>query len=286
VSHERYSAVVATLRVILVSDTHLSPDAPEAQANWEAVLRHVAEAAPDAVIHLGDLTQDGAHDRGHLEYGRRQLDRLPVPWHAVPGNHDIGDNPWDGSPPGITVNAARCQSWLDAVGPDNWTLTAGNWTLLGLNAQLFGSGLAAEEQQWSWLEEQIRGCHDDQAIALLSHKPFTASDAELGSSPVYRFVPQPAWQRLAGLSGNRLGLVLSGHVHQYRDVHMNGVAHLWVPTTWTVLPDEIQPVLGVKRCGLVALELDDGQAPRHALIEPEGLRQLTLIKDVADPYHR
>jgi 3',5'-cyclic AMP phosphodiesterase CpdA len=138
----RYCAVVAPLRVILVSDTHLAPAAAEAQANWEAVLRHVAEAAPDAVIHLGDLTQDGAHEPGHLEHGRRQLDRLPVPWHAVPGNHDIGDNPWPGSPPGKTVDAARRQCWLDAVGADNWTLTAAGWTLLGLNAQLFDSGLA------------------------------------------------------------------------------------------------------------------------------------------------
>ena len=29
------------MRVILVSDTHLSPAAPEAEANWDAVLRYV-----------------------------------------------------------------------------------------------------------------------------------------------------------------------------------------------------------------------------------------------------
>src|SRR5262249_22908938 len=197
---------------------------------------------PDVCIHRGDLPRRGAHDRRHWESGRRQLDPLPVPWHAVPGNHDVGDNPWEGSPPGITIDAARRQSWLDEVGADNWTLTAGGWTLLSLNAQLFGSGLAAEERQWSWLEEQIRGCREDQAIALLSHKPLTGSDAERGSSPGYRFAPEPAWQRLASLGGDRLGLVLSGHLHQYRDVRMNGIAHLWVPTTWTVLPDDIQPV--------------------------------------------
>ena len=276
---------MASLRVILVSDTHLAPVAPEAQANWDAVLRHVASAAPDAVIHLGDLTQDGAHDPGHLDYGRQQLDRLPVPWHAVPGNHDVGDNLWEGSPPGMSVDDTRRQFWLAAVGADNWTLTAGGWTLLGINAQLFGSGLAAEEQQWSWLEEQSGRRNGNQPIAVLSHKPLTASDAELGSSPFYRFAPQTAWTRLVGLCGDRLRLVLSGHVHQYRDSRLDGIAHLWVPTTWTVLPDEIQPVLGTKRCGLVALELDDGQAPRHALVEPDGLRQLTLIRDVSDPYH-
>jgi hypothetical protein len=31
-----------------------------------------------------------------LRHGRAQLDRLSAPWRAVPGNHDIGDNPWPG----------------------------------------------------------------------------------------------------------------------------------------------------------------------------------------------
>jgi 3',5'-cyclic AMP phosphodiesterase CpdA len=66
------------MRVILVSDTHLSPAAPEAEANWDAVLRYVEANVPDVVIHLGDLTLDGAHNAGDLHYGRRQLDRLPV----------------------------------------------------------------------------------------------------------------------------------------------------------------------------------------------------------------
>ena len=95
------------MRVILVSDTHLSPTAPEAEANWDAVLRYVGANAPDVVIHLGDLSLDGAHNAGDLHYGRRQLDRLPVPWHAVPGNHDIGDNPWPGAPGDFTVDADR-----------------------------------------------------------------------------------------------------------------------------------------------------------------------------------
>ena len=117
------------MRVILVSDTHLSPAAPEAEANWDAVLRYIGANAPDVVIHLGDLTLDGAHSAGDLHYGRRQLDRLPVPWHAIPGNHDIGDNPWPGAPGDFTVDADRCQRWLDIVGPDHWSVTMNGWTL-------------------------------------------------------------------------------------------------------------------------------------------------------------
>jgi 3',5'-cyclic AMP phosphodiesterase CpdA len=146
---------VTAARAILVSDTHLSPAAPEAEANWEAVLGYVGAAAPDLVIHLGDLTLDGARRADDLRHGRRQLDRLPAGWHAVPGNHDIGDNPWPGAPDGAAVDAGRRQSWLDIVGADHWSLTVAGWTLLAINAQLLGSGLEAEAEQWSWLERQV-----------------------------------------------------------------------------------------------------------------------------------
>jgi 3',5'-cyclic AMP phosphodiesterase CpdA len=205
---------VTPVRVLLVSDTHLSPAAPEAEANWDAVLHYVAETAPDVVIHLGDLSLDGAHNRDDLYHARRQLDRLPAVWHAVPGNHDIGDNPWPGGPEDSTVDAARCQRWLDIVGADHWSLTINGWTLLAVNAQLPGSGLEAEARQWSWLEEQLSALGPGQRVALLTHKPVTAADAELASSPGYRFWPPSARDLLAGLLGETpLALVLSGHVH-------------------------------------------------------------------------
>jgi hypothetical protein len=277
---------VTAVRVTLVSDTHLSPATPEAEANWDAVLRYVAKTAPDVVIHLGDLSLDGAHDPADLHHGRRQLDRLPVQWHAVPGNHDIGDNPWPGGPEDSTVDAARCQRWLDIVGADHWSLTLGGWTLLAINAQLPGSGLEAEAAQWAWIEEQLSATGRNQRIALLTHKPVTATEAELASSPAYRFLPQPAWDRLAGLLGETPpALVLSGHVHQHRLLSLGGTDHLWVPTTWAVLPDQAQPVLGAKRCGIVSLDLADDAAPEPVLVEPDGIAQQTIGVNIPNPYH-
>jgi len=272
--------------VILVSDTHLSPAAPEAAANWDAALRYVAAAAPDLVIHLGDLTLDGARQPGDLPYGRQQLDRLPVAWHAVPGNHDVGDNPRPDVPAGATVDADRQQRWLDNVGADHWTLTIAGWTLLAINAQLFGSGLEAEASQWSWLEAQLAEHREDPLLALLTHKPVTAADTELAAAPRYRFWPPPARERLSGLlKGKPLALVLSGHVHQYRQLRIDGTEHVWAPTTWAVLPDDAQPVLGAKRCGIVSLDFAGGTPPRPEFVAPDGIRQLTLIEDVPDPYH-
>ncbi len=282
-----YGSGVTVARVILVSDTHLSAAAPEAEANWEAVLRHVGAAAPDLVIHLGDLTLDGVHSPAELREGRRQLDRLPVPWLAVPGNHDVGDNPGPGAPAEWTVNDARHQQWLGIVGADHWSATAGGWTLLAVNAQLLGSGLEAEARQWAWLAEHLSGVSENQPVALVTHKPVTAGEAELAAAPPYRFWPPASRDRLRGLvKGQPPALVLSGHVHQQRLLPLDGTDHLWAPTTWAVIPDEVQPALGTKRCGIVSLELASGAPPRPEFVEPEGIRQLTLVSDLPDPYHR
>ena len=278
---------MATARVILVSDSHLSASAPQAQANWDAVVGYVGARAPDLVIHLGDLSLDGAGDAADLRRGRTQLDRLPVPWRAVPGNHDIGDNPSPGTPLAPwTVDAARHQRWLDIVGADHWSVTVGGWAVLAMNAQLLGSGLAAEAAQWSWLEEQAGRHRGGPPIALITHKPVTATGTELAAAPPHRFWPPPARDRLARLfGGTPPALVLSGHVHQYRVLRLDGTEHLWVPTTWAVLPAQIQPVLGAKRCGIVSLTLTAGAPASHELIEPDGLEQLTLSIDLPDPYH-
>ena len=147
-------AVVAA-DLLIVSDTHLAPDNRPAAENWDAVVDHVAATRPDLVLHLGDLTVNGADRLDHLRFARRQLDRLPVPWMALPGNHDLGDNPVAGFDHDSVVDDRRRQRWLDEIGRDRWRLDLDGWTVLGVNAQLLGSGLAAEARQWDWLAGEL-----------------------------------------------------------------------------------------------------------------------------------
>ena len=268
----------------MVSDTHLSPAAPESISNWDAVVTYVAASHPDLVLHLGDLCLDGT-DRVALDDARAQLDRLPVPWRAVPGNHDIGDNPWPGAPHSILVDAPRRQAWLDAIGADHWSMQLGGWHLVAINAQLFGSGLGAEAAQWSWLRSELGASDGESRVALITHKPLTAPDTELADAPPYRFVPTHARRRLADLTAESpVALVLSGHVHQHRILQRDDVQHVWAPSTWAVLPDSAQARFGEKRCGLLTLELDDDGRAVPTFVAPDGLTQHTLTLDIPDPY--
>jgi 3',5'-cyclic AMP phosphodiesterase CpdA len=271
------------VRLTVVSDTHLSRRTPEARANWDAVLAHLDAERPDIVVHAGDLALDGPGDQHDLEDARQALDRLAVPWRAIPGNHDIGDNLRPDQPAGEAVDARRRQRWLDTIGPDWWAVEQDGWTIVGLDAQLFASGLEAEGEQGAWLDATLAAASGK--VALVVHKPVFASVEEIAAAPPYRYLPAPARSWLgARVGGGRVPLVVSGHVHQYRVLDLDGVRHAWAPTTWTVLPDSMQDVLGTKRGGILSVELGSDGPGWPELVEPPGFRQLILEHDVPNPY--
>jgi len=273
---------VPPMRVTVVSDTHLSARTPEAGTNWAAVVHYVAETQPDLVVHLGDLTCAGSDDPAELAGGRLLLDQLSVPWRAIPGNHDIGDNLGNGTPPEGTVEPSRLAAWRDAIGADWWSLEVGGWKLVAINAQLFGSGLDDEAAQWSWLDAELERTQD---TIFLSHKPIAADDAELRVSPGHRFVPDPGRTRLRRMLSAD-DLVVSGHVHQSRALDIEGQRHVWAPTAWAAVPDAIQALIpgASKRCGIVDIVLPAAGLPTTQVVEPPGLVQHTAGQDIPSPY--
>jgi hypothetical protein len=83
---------------------------------------------------------------------------LGVPIRFLPGNHDIGDNPIaPGAPTEQPLDLARLEEYRILFGVDRWSLKAGVWRVIGLNAQLFGTATAEEEQQFDWLASELRG---------------------------------------------------------------------------------------------------------------------------------
>ena len=58
--------------------------------------------------------------------------------------------------------------------------------------------------------------------------------------------------------------------------------HVWAPSTWATLPDRIQPVIGAKVTGIVAIEL--GESVAATLVRPAGMTCPTIGEDFASPY--
>jgi len=51
------------MRIVQISDTHLSPDKPHFVRNWAPLAAWIGDQHPDLVIHTGDVTADGAGGR-------------------------------------------------------------------------------------------------------------------------------------------------------------------------------------------------------------------------------
>ena len=264
------------IRVTVVSDSHLSDRNPDASRHWDSVVEHLAADPPDLVVHAGDAALEAGDDPAELRVVRRALEQVPVPWRVVPGNHDL-DGDLDGA------EAASLDRFRAEVGPDRFSVAAGAWRVVGVNAMVLGAGSPAEAEQWDWLEAELPP--DSGPVILVLHKPVVPVPADRRPNP-RRYVPEPARARLLRLLSAAADrpVVVSGHVHEYLQHERDGIVHVWAPATWATLPDRIQPPVGAKVIGVVALTLHDDGCHEVELQHPAGRREAVLGVDVDDPY--
>jgi 3',5'-cyclic AMP phosphodiesterase CpdA len=214
--------------VAQISDLHLSRSRPFFQFNFEAVLDELARVRPDHIVVTGDLALNGAAVADDLAFARAQLDRLPAPWSAVPGNHDVGLVPLAPDQHQPADDARRAQ-WLTLFGADRFAIDVGDWLLLGLNTQLLGGGLPAEAEQHDWLRGML--AHADRPAALFLHYPLfrhTPDDPDHGHTCV---IPSARAALLDVIEGSAVKLVASGHLHREKRSDHRGIAFQWAPAT-------------------------------------------------------
>ena len=133
---------------------------------------------------------------------------------ALPGNHDVGDEP-PGQDSDQIIDEDRLTRWDSSFATDRWALDAGGRRLIGVNAQLFGSGLAREHAQVHWLNEQLTTA--GRPTALFLHKPlFLESPTDDLVSPAC-MVRSARTRLLDKLNRSDVRLIVSGHLHQHRD---------------------------------------------------------------------
>ena len=109
---------------------------------------------------------------------------------------------------------------------------------MGLDAQLFGTGTAEEDEQFTWLEEALRDRR--RPLGVMLHKPLFRNRPDDTEIHV-RYVPAVPRRRLLDcLATCDLRFVVSGHVHQTRRFRVGGVEHVWAPSTAYCIPDARQ----------------------------------------------
>ncbi len=260
----------APIRIGVISDTHLSPVYGFFYTNFRAVVSVLDQMAPDLVINVGDLCVDGAGSEADLAFAAACHRRINKPLYCVPGNHDIGDHATYGSKQ--PVNTERVARYARHFGDGYWSLEVGEWTLIGLDCLSFETGVDKEAAQWTWLEATLAAV-GDRPVGLITHKPLDVDIPDLEDN-LPLVVRQEAKARLEALLASvNWRFVLSGHLHQSMRRMVNGVEHIWAPSTAFrsgQLKGPSDPELGIMLLTLTDKDYE------FSLIHPEGLESRAL----------
>ena len=221
----------SAMRVLHLSDLHITPTKAENLANCERALPGIEAARPDLAIVTGDLVDHGNRSRtkfpdefpGALAF----LENLPCAWLAVPGNHDVGDFLGVGKRK-RQVRAKRVKRFKRAFGSDRFVRDIEGWRLIGLNSMIVGSGLPAEQDQWAWLESSLGEWQGPTAMWMHSPMFLRTPDEADDETTSYWCPPAETRRRLWELCKRHgVKLVATGHLHAGRDEVVDEVRVLW-----------------------------------------------------------
>lgn len=211
--------VVADTHVNERDDTSSSPYETNRLANDRArfVFQDIAamDPPPKFVFHLGDIVHPVPSLPTFADAVARFKDiasPLSVPLHLVPGNHDVGDKKIDWMPADQV-----CDNYLEiyraAFGRDFFSFDEGALRFIAINSLLLNSGLADEQRQREWVEQQIGEAAGRRVFLFMHYPPYIHTEGERGS---YDNVDEPgrSWL-LAQMRRPNVEAVFAGHVHNF-----------------------------------------------------------------------
>ncbi|MBO1081178.1 metallophosphoesterase family protein [Roseomonas haemaphysalidis] len=258
-------------RIAQITDTHLSERHAGFSANFDALAEHLRESAPDLVVHTGDVSAHGELAIDDLLFARRKMDALGLPWRAIPGNHDVGNDPGLGNTP---ADAERLSRWRAAFGADRFVLDVPGWRLIGLDTLITTTDLPDADEQFADLADALASA-GPRAIGLFLHKPLCEETVTESVVTYWSVQPGPRRRMLDLLHAFRPAFVASGHVHQWRDRGVSeGLRQIWAPAAAFVVGDTWQhrAAGGAKPVGYVEHLLHEDGRHECRLVEPAGMQ--------------
>lgn len=138
-------------------------------------------------------------------------------------------------------------------GLDHWVNRTNGWTLIGLNAALFGTNKGKGAQS-VWLRDTLEASGGP--IGLFLHEAwFSTPDEDAGHDG--RYASLETRRTLASLfDGHDLRFIASGHPHGLQEHHGYGAGAYWVPVIASVTADDTRPGIGTRLTRLTRLTLN------------------------------
>jgi len=258
-----------TFRIAQISDTHLSETHAYFVDNFRVLVDEIASAAPNLVVHSGDVSFDGPVAAGDLAFSRAEMERIATRWRIIPGNHDVGEAP-PHSRLDQPLTDQRIEAWRRIFGPTWWVEDVAAWRLVGLDTSLFGSGRPEEAEQTAFLGAVLASRGARPVLVFMHMPPFVDDPAD--PRPTTQCIPFEG--RLAFLEMCRTGgvqAIACGHLHVYRHMTWEGIDIVFAPgTSFVNIAKRLEQFGTFARSGYVEWTLD-GAEISHRLVEPPRL---------------
>lgn len=265
------------MKIVQITDTHLSPSKSHFNDNWEPLVRWIESEKPDLVVHTGDLSIDGADFEDDIAFAMDMMRQLSMPVLIVPGNHDVGHFHGSAQP----VNTERLERWHRLVGPDYWVEDTDTWRIIGLNSLLIGLGGVEEETQERWLEQQLEG-RNGRRVAIFTHKPLFVDDAQEPEAGYWSAPFEPRMRLLDLIAKHDVALVGSGHLHWSWIGRHENTSLVWAPPSSFILGAMEREMPGERLVGAAIHDL--GETVESRLVAVDGLKPYFLDDVVAEVY--
>ena len=200
---------------VQISDTHVGTGQAAYNARYAEVIRQINELKPAFVIHTGDALQIWSPENAAL-FKEISKSLIP-PLHTIPGNHDIAIKEQD-----------AVSRWKDAFGSDRASFEYEGCVFIGLDANLWNSGLPAEKEQLTWLRSELAKAKGKRIFVFEHHLLFTKTPNDPNGD--YYAVDQPArGEVLKLLKKHKVEAVLTGHYHRLNESAFAGTSFLTTP---------------------------------------------------------
>jgi 3',5'-cyclic AMP phosphodiesterase CpdA len=186
--------------LLQISDTHFGTEQAPVVAALEAL---VHDTQPALVVLSGDITQRAT--QAQFAAARAFMDRLQVPWIAIPGNHDI---------PLFQLGARLFKPYgryVDAFGADlEPEFASHDWLVITVNTTRWYRQADGEvsEAQIARVAQRLASATPAQRRVVVTHQPVLVTRPEDESNRLHG--ADAALRRWAAAGAD---LVLGGHIH-------------------------------------------------------------------------
>lgn len=198
--------------------------------NWLTAYEQLKNI-PDAELLLvgGDLTRDGALHDFEFELAKKELDALPYPYHAIPGNMDTCNKHTDKNGGtgrddiSLNMTAEQLDKYSKYFGEFPWSFVHKNVRFSGFYAAIAGSNLPHEERMWEWLEKElptlpkteyhVMTMHYTLFVDTLDEPHWDITNADEYHNWYFAIDPPHRQRIFDAFKKSNVDIVLSGHIH-------------------------------------------------------------------------